>query len=200
MGGTVFPQRVVNIVFLGAGLEQANIRVGDFDVGEGRTVLLSCRRLWWPWWGLALPFCRAARNFFMAACSTWPVSLPVLTANAMVFCSISSCNCYPSLEVKAGRRHGLDTHPQAGKVVGANTYQIPVLSHFHAGGPPSAAYQYIKGFSAVQAAVVVRQVKTDVIVVCLLVKIKVPCFIGLSSFFRFCRCSYRGPPVPCNSR
>lgn len=46
---------------------------------------LSCRRLWWPWWDLALPFCRAARNFFMAACSTWPVSFPVFTANAMVF-------------------------------------------------------------------------------------------------------------------
>ena len=137
---------------------------------------LRCRKLCLPWWGFILAVCRAARNFFMAACSTWPVSLPVLTANAMVFCSISSCNCYPSLEVKAGRRHGLDTHPQAGKVVGANTYQIPVLSHFHAGGPPSAAYQYIKGFSAVQAAVVVRQVKTDVIVVCLLVKNQSPLF------------------------
>ena len=41
MGGTVFPQRKVNIVFLGAGPEQANIRVGDLDVRECRTVLFE---------------------------------------------------------------------------------------------------------------------------------------------------------------
>src|SRR5699024_3323083 len=132
---------------------------------------LSCRRRWWPWWGLALPFCRAARNFFMAACSTWPVSFPVFTANAMVFWSTSSCNCYPSFGSPAGRRRdGLNPHPQAGKVVGADAHQIPVLGDVNAGGLPHAAHHHVTGFSTGQPAVVVRKVKADVVAVCLLIK------------------------------
>jgi ABC-type Na+ transport system ATPase subunit NatA len=61
-------------------------------------------------------------------------------------------------------------HPQAGEVVGMDSHQIPVLGHFNAGRPPSAAHHHIKSFSAVQAAVIVRKVKADVVAVCLLVK------------------------------
>lgn len=44
--------------------------------------------------------CRAARNFFMAACNTWFVRFTVSIANAMVLRSASSCNCFPPLEVQ----------------------------------------------------------------------------------------------------
>ena len=84
-------------VFLGAGLKQANVGVGDFNVGQGGTVLFELPQALLTVMGLACPFLPGGQKFLrMAACNTWPVSLPVLTANAMVFCSISSCNCYPS--------------------------------------------------------------------------------------------------------
>lgn len=63
-----------------------------------------------------------------------------------------------------------------------DSHKIPVLGHFNAGRPPSSAHHHIKSFSAVQAAVIVRKVKADVVAVCLLVKIKAPCFIGSASF------------------
>ena len=40
-------------------------------------------------------------------------------------------------------------YPQAGKIVGADAYQIPIRSLFHTGGHPSAAHHHIKGLSAV---------------------------------------------------
>ena len=41
MGGAVFPQGKINVVLLGAGLKEADVGVGDLDVGEGRTVLFE---------------------------------------------------------------------------------------------------------------------------------------------------------------
>src|SRR5699024_10425547 len=107
----------------------------------------------------------------MAACNTWPVSFPVFIANALVFWSTSSCNCYPSFGSAAGRRRdGLNTHPQAGKVVGADAHQIPVLRYLNAGGLTTAAHRHVKRCFTVQPAVVVRKVTADVVAVCLLIK------------------------------
>ena len=41
MGGAVFPQGKINVVFLGAGLKQADVGVGDLNVGQGGTVLFE---------------------------------------------------------------------------------------------------------------------------------------------------------------
>ena len=41
MGSAVFPQGKINVVFLGAGLKQANVGVGDLNVGQGGTVLFE---------------------------------------------------------------------------------------------------------------------------------------------------------------
>ena len=35
MSGAVFPQGKINAVFLGAGPKQANVGIGDFNVGQG---------------------------------------------------------------------------------------------------------------------------------------------------------------------
>ena len=37
----VFPQGKINVVFLGAGLKQADVGVGDLNVGQGGTVLFE---------------------------------------------------------------------------------------------------------------------------------------------------------------
>jgi len=41
MGSAVFPQGKINVVFLGAGLKQADVGVGDLNVGQGGTVLFK---------------------------------------------------------------------------------------------------------------------------------------------------------------
>ena len=59
----------------------------------------------------------------------------------------------------------LNPHPQAGKVVGTDANQIPVGPVLNAGGLPPAAHHHVKGFPTVQAAVVVRQIKANVVTV-----------------------------------
>ena len=41
LGSGVFPQREVHAVFLGTGLKQSNVGVGDLDIGQGRPVLFE---------------------------------------------------------------------------------------------------------------------------------------------------------------
>ena len=41
MSGAVFPQGKINAVFLGAGPKQANVGIGDFNVGQGGAVLFE---------------------------------------------------------------------------------------------------------------------------------------------------------------
>ena len=41
MGSAVFPQGKINVVFLGARLKQADVGVGDLNVGQGGTVLFE---------------------------------------------------------------------------------------------------------------------------------------------------------------
>ena len=38
MGGIVFPQAKIKVVFLGAGLKQADVGLGDFNIGQRGTV------------------------------------------------------------------------------------------------------------------------------------------------------------------
>ena len=40
LGSGVFPQREVHAVFLGAGLKQANVGVGDLDIGNASVMVL----------------------------------------------------------------------------------------------------------------------------------------------------------------
>ena len=71
--------------FLAQGLNRPMLASVISILDSAEPSRLSFRKLCWPWGSLALPFFRASRYFFRAACSTWPVSLPVLIANAMVF-------------------------------------------------------------------------------------------------------------------
>ena len=64
----------------------------------------------------------------------------------------------------------LNPHPQAGKVVGTDANQIPVVPVLNAGGLPPAAHHHVKGFPTVQAAVIVRQIKANVVTVAALVE------------------------------
>ena len=70
----------------------------------------------------------------------------------------------------AADKCGSNPYPQAGKVVGSDTDKIPAIGHFNAGGPPFAANHHVEALPAMEAAVVVGQIKADVVAVCLLVK------------------------------
>ena len=155
---------------------------------------LSCFKLCSPWRSVFLPFLRASKYFLMAACSTSAVNFVALMDRATVFWFTSSCNRYPSFaEAKRGRQGKrketavfrlslLNPHPQAGKVVGPDPDKIPVVGHFYAGRLPPAACQYVKTFPTVQPAVIVGQIKTNVVTVGLLVKYQCALFHGSFSF------------------
>lgn len=63
MGGAVFPQGEINSVFLGAGPKQADVGIGDFNVGQGGTVLFELPQALFSVMCLSCPFLPGGQIF-----------------------------------------------------------------------------------------------------------------------------------------
>ena len=85
----------------------------------------------------------------------------------------------------------LNPYPQPVQVLGANTYKIPVVPVFNAGRLPFAACEYVHALAAMQAAVIVSNIKANVVAVsgfiknqssCFLCHYKILLWVGLQAF------------------
>ena len=70
----------------------------------------------------------------------------------------------------------LNPHPQPVQVLGADTYKIPVVPVFNPGRLPFAACEYVHALAAMQTAVIVGNVKANVVAVSGFVKNQSSCF------------------------
>ena len=152
-------------------------------------------RVCFPWGCFSCCFFACASMALIAFCSISAVSFAPLTESATTFSLISSCNVYRppfpvvvivlrwyaafGREKRASVLHAapLNPHPQPVQVLGADTYKIPVVPVLNPGRLPFAACEYVETLSAMQAAVIVGNVKANVVAVSGFIKNQSSCFL-----------------------
>ena len=155
----------------------------------------SCFRVCFPWGCFSCCFFACASMALIAFCSISAVSFAPLTESATTFSLISSCNVYRppfpvvvivlrwyaafGREKRASVLHAapLNPHPQPVQVLGADTYKIPVVPVLNPGRLPFAACEYVHALAAMQAAVIVGNVKANVVAVSGFIKNQSSCFL-----------------------
>ncbi len=141
----------------------------------------SCFRVCFPWGCFSCCFFACASMALIAFCSISAVSFAPLTESATTFSLISSCNVYrppfPVVIVLGWHAALLNPHPQPVQVLGADTYKIPVVPVLNPGRLPFAACEYVHALAAMQTAVIVGNVKANVVAVSGFVKNQSSCFL-----------------------
>src|SRR5699024_3795704 len=146
-------------------------------------------------WGcFSCCFFACASMALIAFCSISAVSFAPLTESATTFSLISSCNVYrPPFPVVIelgwhaafGREKGasvlhaapLNPYPQPVQVLGADSYMITVVPVLNPGRLPFAACEYVHARVAMQAAVIVGNIKAHIVAVSGFVKNQSSCFL-----------------------